>query len=136
MVTQYLSATQWLIVLSSSKRMHLDLQEHAFISSFSPVPPAAPTSFYDGTMGKQLLANMRGAGALILEHDFPPGSDIIGQIVNDLNSKRGRGFARPVGLRPLVPIRKPFYLLSYTRIILNYSRAGHHRRLTRTIKVL
>lgn len=26
---------------------------------------------------------MRGTGALMLEHDFPPGSDMIGQIVSE-----------------------------------------------------
>jgi len=29
-----------------------------------------------------VLANMRGAGEPIFEHDFPPGSDIMGDIVN------------------------------------------------------
>jgi len=28
------------------------------------------------------LANMRGAGEPIFEHDFPPGSDIVGEILN------------------------------------------------------
>jgi hypothetical protein len=27
-----------------------------------------------------VLANMRGAGEPVFEHDFPPGSDIVGQI--------------------------------------------------------
>ena len=29
-----------------------------------------------------VLANMRGAGEPIFEHDFPPGSDIVGDILN------------------------------------------------------
>ena len=29
-----------------------------------------------------VLANMRGAGEPIFEHDFPPGSDIVGEILN------------------------------------------------------
>ena len=29
-----------------------------------------------------VLANMRGAGEPIFEHDFPPGSDIVGQILS------------------------------------------------------
>ena len=33
-----------------------------------------------GTTGKAVLTNTRGAGELILEHDFPPGSDMISQI--------------------------------------------------------
>jgi hypothetical protein len=28
-----------------------------------------------------VLANMRGAGEPIFEHDFPPGSDVVGQIL-------------------------------------------------------
>lgn len=29
-----------------------------------------------------VLANMRGAGEPIFEHDFPPGSDILGEIAS------------------------------------------------------
>lgn len=29
-----------------------------------------------------VLANMRGAGEPRFEHDFPPGSDIVGDILN------------------------------------------------------
>jgi hypothetical protein len=29
-----------------------------------------------------VLANMRGAGEPLFEHDFPPGSDIVGDILN------------------------------------------------------
>jgi hypothetical protein len=29
-----------------------------------------------------VLANMRGAGEPIFEHDFPPGSDIVGDILH------------------------------------------------------
>jgi hypothetical protein len=29
-----------------------------------------------------VLANMRGVGEPIFEHDFPPGSDIVGQILS------------------------------------------------------
>jgi hypothetical protein len=29
-----------------------------------------------------VLANMRGAGEPMFEHDFPPGSDIVGEILN------------------------------------------------------
>ena len=28
-----------------------------------------------------VLANMRGTGEIILEHDFPPGSDMMGEIL-------------------------------------------------------
>lgn len=34
-----------------------------------------------------VLANMRGAGEPLFEHDFPPGSDIVGDILN--GSKAG-----------------------------------------------
>ena len=29
-----------------------------------------------------VLANMKGAGEPVFEHDFPPGSDIVGDILN------------------------------------------------------
>ena len=29
-----------------------------------------------------VLINMRGAGEPVFEHDFPPGSDIMGDIIN------------------------------------------------------
>jgi hypothetical protein len=31
---------------------------------------------------QSVLANMRGAGEPVFEHDFPPGSDIVGDIRN------------------------------------------------------
>ena len=30
-----------------------------------------------------VLANMKSAGQLILEHDFPPGSDMVSQILGE-----------------------------------------------------
>ena len=30
-----------------------------------------------------VLANMRGTGEIILEHDLPPGSDLMGQILSE-----------------------------------------------------
>ncbi len=60
MVKQDLSTTQWLIFevrtttkLSISKRMQMEFQENAWVGSFSIIPTAAPTNFYDGTTDKQ-----------------------------------------------------------------------------------
>jgi hypothetical protein len=33
-----------------------------------------------------VLANMRGAGEPLFEHDFPPGSDMIGDIISSSNA--------------------------------------------------
>jgi hypothetical protein len=39
-------------------------------------------SFYVGILGRAVLANIRGVGEPIFEHDFPPGSDIVGDILS------------------------------------------------------
>lgn len=64
---------------------------NAWIRSVLPNPTAPPNIFYDGTIGKQLLAKMRGAGELVLEHDFPLGSVMIFQILSQPKSGRAYG---------------------------------------------
>ncbi|KAF1808731.1 hypothetical protein P152DRAFT_404785 [Eremomyces bilateralis CBS 781.70] len=43
-------------------------------------PDAPAASLLRWHFRQAVLANMRGAGEPVLEHDFPPGSDIVGQI--------------------------------------------------------
>jgi hypothetical protein len=52
---------------------HLDLEY--FTRPDAPVDPLLRWHFRQA-----VLANMRGAGEPIFEHDFPPGSDIVGDI--------------------------------------------------------
>lgn len=46
-------------------------------------PSRCPDEILRWHFRQTVLANMRGTGALMLEHDFPPGSDMIGQIFSE-----------------------------------------------------
>ncbi|KAK9364710.1 hypothetical protein V1509DRAFT_572474, partial [Lipomyces kononenkoae] len=48
----------------------------------NPVIIASTMTFCGGTSVKETLANMRGAGEPVFETDFPPGSDMVGEIRN------------------------------------------------------
>lgn len=46
--------------------------------------PTDPNRVYDELLRwhfrQSILANMRGAGASLFEHDFPPGTDMLGEL--------------------------------------------------------
>ncbi|KAF2476850.1 uncharacterized protein BDR25DRAFT_209173, partial [Lindgomyces ingoldianus] len=48
-----------------------------------------------------VLANLRGPGELVFEHDFPPGSDIVGDTLQGLKAdeKVELGYSAALALR-------------------------------------
>ncbi|KAG0641119.1 HNH endonuclease-domain-containing protein [Tuber brumale] len=48
---------------------------------------------------QSVLANMRGAGELIFEHDFPPGTDTAGKVLAGLDSQARSEWVIATGLR-------------------------------------
>ena len=46
-------------------------------------------NFLGGIFDKAVLINMRGVGEPVFEHDFPPGSDMVGSILEGPRLLRG-----------------------------------------------
>lgn len=93
MVIRYLSTTQWIIIgfrtatklFSLMKRGHWgSFRENALIRSFWPNSArcSRPTLRWHFRQRGSWLKYERYTGEVILEHGFPPGSDMIGQILS------------------------------------------------------
>jgi len=68
--------------------------------------PADPNSVSDQLLRwhfrQSILANMRGDGEPIFEHDFPPGTDMMAEILEGPNGKERFEFVMAARLRGLV----------------------------------
>jgi len=58
------------------------LLEHILISSFLDKPDRPVDQLLRWHSRQAVLANMRGAGEPMFEPDFPPGSDMAGEVRN------------------------------------------------------